>query len=239
MGSPTSYSCPRGKVSSDIATRKLAFQYGSVDEKEMYDPDAPQKLDIAFADYVHSNLLAFSQGECMKCQRIINIARTLPLNISYKLPNRDNVGGELLDAISDDNWNSSIKDFLKETSVFGSAVIADGATINNVPLFNIIAASPNNPMAILDIVDLSESCARGEEKNASFLATLMKPLIAKLENERNEHGRKLTGIVDLAVFDGAPNIQLAGEMLRVMFPRITVIHGVEHAIDLFFQRCVY
>ena len=124
---------------------------------------------------------------------------------------------------------------LKESRIFGCTVIADGATIDKIPLFNVIAASPNNPMAILDIFDLSESSARGETKDAPFLANKMKPLIKKLENEVDSMGNKHLGIADLAAFDGAGNVQVAGQILRLIFPRMTVIHGCEHATDLLFK----
>ena len=41
------------------------------------------------------------------------------------------------------------------------------------------------------------------------------------------------GIVDLVFFDGASNVQNAGELLKVKFPRITVGHGAEHVVSLF------
>ena len=200
-----------------------------------YDPDAPHKLHIAFADFIHSNLLAFSQGECMKAQRVIDIARTLQLDAKYKLPTRQRVSGDLLDDVSLDNWNTSIRDLLKESRIFGCTIMADGATIDSDALYNVIAASVNNPMAILDIIDLSELSARGDKKDGKALADLMAPLITKLEKEQDLRGRLHAGVVDMCAVDGAGNVQKAGQILSIIFPRITVIHGSEHAIDLFYS----
>ena len=37
------------------------------------------------------------------------------------------------------------------------------------------------------------------------------------------------------MFDGASNVQLAGELLKIHYPRISVMRGVEHTVSLFFN----
>ena len=37
------------------------------------------------------------------------------------------------------------------------------------------------------------------------------------------------------MFDGASNVQLAGELLKIHYPNITVMRGVEHTVSLFFN----
>ena len=37
------------------------------------------------------------------------------------------------------------------------------------------------------------------------------------------------------MFDGASNVQLAGELLKIRYPKITVMRGVEHTVYLFFN----
>ena len=32
------------------------------------------------------------------------------------------------------------------------------------------------------------------------------------------------------MFDGASNVQLAGRLLKVHYPKLTVMHGVEHTV---------
>ena len=40
---------------------------------------------------------------------------------------------------------------------------------------------------------------------------------------------------DIFFFDGASNVQKAGEVLVAKFPRAYVLHGGEHVISLFFD----
>ena len=42
-------------------------------------------------------------------------------------------------------------------------------------------------------------------------------------------------ITDVVMFDGASNVQLDGEILKIHYPKISVMCGVEHAIFLFFN----
>ncbi len=72
-------------------------------------------------------------------------------------------------------------------------------------------------------------------KDAVHIAKIIEPLIEQLEGEVDKNKRKCAGIVDLVLFDGASNVQNAGELLKVKFPRITVGHGAEHVVSLFFS----
>ena len=45
-------------------------------------------------------------------------------------------------------------------------------------------------------------------------------------------GKKLTYLI---MFDGASNVQLGGKRLKLHYPKLTVIHGVEHIVSLFFN----
>ena len=42
-------------------------------------------------------------------------------------------------------------------------------------------------------------------------------------------------ITDVVMYDGASNDQLAGELLKIQYPKISVIRGVEHTVSLFFN----
>ena len=37
------------------------------------------------------------------------------------------------------------------------------------------------------------------------------------------------------MFDGASNVQLGGKPLKLYYPKLTVIHGVDHTVSLFFN----
>ena len=45
-------------------------------------------------------------------------------------------------------------------------------------------------------------------------------------------GKNLTGVI---MFDGASNVQLVGKLLKVHYPKLTVMRGVEHTVLLFFN----
>jgi hypothetical protein len=61
------------------------------------------------------------------------------------------------------------------------------------------------------------------------------PLIQQIESEEDILKRKSQGTVDLVFFDGASNVQNAGEILRAFNPRITIGHGAEHVVSFFFS----
>ena len=196
------------------------------------DADAPQRMNMAIADFIHSNCLPFSLAEDPKFLKLLQVAKSLG---AYKPPNRRLIGGKYLDALHELNWKEQMKTLLSEAATFGITVFGDGATIKTIPLLNVLAAGVNNSFALLDIADCTNHLALGGKKDASHIASIIKPLIANMEGELDEHNRKCTGIVDLVFFDGASNVQNAGELLRVKYPRITVGHGAEHVVSLFFK----
>ena len=68
----------------------------------------------------------------------------------------------------------------------------------------------------------------GGKKDATYVANVFKPYIGKC----NIKGKNC---VDLCLFDGASNMQKAGEILEALYPRITILHGAEHVMSLYFN----
>jgi hypothetical protein len=197
------------------------------------DPGAATRMDVAIADFVHSHLLPFSIGSDAKLHQIIKIARQLAP--TYNPPNRNDISGKLLNSLYESNWNKQMQSLMSEAKIFGITVFGDGATIKTCPLINILAAGVNNPFALLDVADCSDHCSSGRKKDASYIAWLVDPLVKKMENEVDGHNKKLDGVVDLVFFDGASNVQNAGRILAALHPRISVGHGAEHVVSLFFS----
>jgi hypothetical protein len=56
-----------------------------------------------------------------------------------------------------------------------------------------------------------------------------------MELELDVHNKKCPGIVDLVFFYGASNVQNAGKILKAFNPCITVGHGAEQVVSLFFS----
>jgi hypothetical protein len=70
-----------------------------------------------------------------------------------------------------------MRSLLKVSKVFDIALFGDGATILRVPMVFFLGSSPNNPFALLDIVDCTSEMAKGGKKDAKYIAGLLKPII--------------------------------------------------------------
>jgi hypothetical protein len=196
-------------------------------------PNAPACMDVAIAEFIHSHLLPFSLAQDPKLMKIIEEARKLgPL---YSPPNRNDIAGKYLDALYVAHWKEQMKTLLSEARVFGITVFGDGTTIKTAPLINVLAACVNNPFALLELADCTAHLAKGGENDAKYIAKNVMPLIQLMESEEDIHKKRYAGLVDLAFFDGASKVHSAAKILRAFNPHITVGHGVEHVVSLFFS----
>ena len=91
---------------------------------------------------------------------------------------------------------------LKDADVFGYAMFGDGATVKRMLLVNVLVSTPNEPCAVLDIVDCSEHMNSGGKKDATYLAD---QFVDKIEELDPLHNR-----LDVIIFDGASNVQKSG-----------------------------
>jgi len=122
---------------------------------------------------------------------------------------------------------------LLEVDIFGLTIFGHGATIKSVPLINILAAGPNNPFALLDIIDCTTHLQNQGKKDAPYIAEMILPLIERMENTRDIRNNKHSGIVDLLLMDNASNVQKGSRILVIHHPRITVGHGAKHVVIFF------
>jgi hypothetical protein len=62
-------------------------------------------------------------------------------------------------------------------------------------------------------------------------------MISRIEQTKDPNNQKTDhqGIVDLVLFDGARNVQIVGKIVSITYPRITIVHGAEHVVSLFFK----
>ena len=97
--------------------------------------------------------------------------------------------------------------------VLDMTVIGDWATIIKTPLINILVDSTGNLSCAIDVVD--NTWVRG------------KRCIQCLPADVTSHED-----IDLVVFDGAYNMQKAGDLLTLYFPRYLLIIGIEHTSNL-------
>ncbi len=91
------------------------------------------------------------------------------------------MAGPLLDDIYQSTYDEQMRSLLKESKVFGIALFGGGATIQKVPMMIFLESSPNNPFALLDIVDFTSEMAKGGKKDAKYIAGLFKPIISRIE----------------------------------------------------------
>jgi hypothetical protein len=55
-----------------------------------------------------------------------------------------------------------------------------------------LGSSPNNPFALLDIVDCTSEMAKGRKKDAKYIAGLLKPIISWIEQTKDPPKKRLT-----------------------------------------------
>ena len=150
---------------------------------------------------------------------------------TYIPPNRNNISKEVLDVIHEQNMKGNLEMIKKESEIFGLLFLGDGATISRCPLLNIVASAKNTPVAVLEIVDCQGHLDEGNKKDATFICNSF------LDHMREiDPGKTLT---DIIMFDRASSVQLGGKLLKLHYPKLTVMRGVEHTVYIFsmiFQR---
>ena len=102
--------------------------------------------------------------------------------------------------------------------------------MKKMPLVNVLCSGAYLHSAVMEIADASSHMEVVGKKDARYLDSLFRPYIDDFE-ESNPTS------VDYCTFDGAADVQKAGEILSGHYPRIVVTHGAEHVLSFFFQDC--
>ena len=182
-------------------------------------------LEMAIADFFHSENIADSVVESPRFARLVRLCRLV--GDDFVIPNRRKIGGELLDLNFQTTYKSNKEKLLKEARVFGLAFLGDGATIKRMPLMNVLAMTATvSPMTIA-IQDCSSHMAEGGKKDAVYVASLFEERVGEFDSQNQ--------LTDVFFFDGASNVQKAGEVLMAKHPRSFSFHGGEHVVSLFFS----
>lgn len=192
----------------------------------MADSQAESKLTMAIADLIHSCGLPFSLASHHKFQLVLSQAKFA--SKKYVPPGRNKVAGELLDLNYQLYKEQIMENVLKEADVYGISFFGDGATIKKSPMMNILVSSVHQPVGCLRIVDCTGHLQNNGKKDAAYITELFLPHISEIE-------RKIPKCTDLVIFDGASNVQKAGSMLEAKFPHLSVLHGAEHVLSLFYN----
>jgi len=222
---PSSASTPSTHHSTGTSSSGFGGLQLQLPNMSMSGRDADCQLTMAIADLIHSRGLSFSLASDPKFKYMLLLAKNS--SSVFVPPPRHQIANELLDLNYSIYMEKSRERLLNESGVYGLAIFGDGATIKKTPYFNILASGVHSPATCLEIVDCSEHLSGGGKKDATYISQQIIPYIQELE----QHEQNL---VDLVIFDGASNVQLAGTVLAVLYPRLTVLHGAEHVISLFF-----
>ena len=215
--SSSSFQCPAAKPKG-LVQKKIY--------NDLRNPEISGKMDAANSDWIHSTNQPFNTAEDDKFKFFLNLARHLPVNY---VPPHNSVGGPLLDANYKNTMESAITKLKTGAVTFGLTFFGDGATIQRNPKMNLLASGVHEPAAVIDVIviDCSGHMSLGGKKDASYIANLFLPWFRKVY-PRHE-------LIDLVYFDGASNLQEAGEVLSKFYPRVTCLHGAEHVVSLFFN----
>ena len=135
-------------------------------------------------------------------------------------PNATKIGGVLLDLNFKMTYERNKEEFLKEAGTFGLAFMGNGATIHRMPLMNVLAMSGTSSPVTVGIMDCTTHMAEGGNKDAAYISGIF-------DEKVMEYDPKMS-LTDLFFFDGASNLQKAGQVLMAKFPRTFCFHGVEH-----------
>lgn len=183
------------------------------------------QMDWAISSFIIEGGRSYNTIDNPHFKKILKLARVVPLN--YRPPSRQKIGGEMLKHIYDERYKDNLKSLCREAEIFGLVIYGDGATIAKTPYFNVLASGVHLPSACLEIHDCSPQMASGGRKSGEYIAGFIMVHMKKLDPKRN--------IIDMVIFDGASNVQKAGNLIEKEYPMVTVVHGAEHVVSLFFS----
>ena len=182
-------------------------------------------LEMAIADFFHSENIPDRAASSKRFALVLKKARLV--GDDFKPPGRNRIGGELLDLNYDTCMASNKELLLKEAPTFGMAWIGDGATVKRMPLVNVLAMCGEVPPTVVAINDCTDHMAEGGKKDATYISEMFETEVAKYDPNKLHS--------DIFFFDGASNVQKAGEILTKKHPRAFCCHGGEHVLSLFFE----
>ena len=178
---------------------------------------------MAIANLSHAEYIPFNIVDIDIFRKVITLARKF--GPDYCPPNRNMIGGELVDL----NWKSYLtkttKDMMDEADVFGLVFLGDLAMIKGRPLIKIVAYSFNVHVDVLGVKYLLKHLVHGVKKEATFIPEAFKPYLEKYDENKS--------CTDIVFFYGESNVQRVGQILDASYPRITVLHGSEHVVYIF------
>ena len=192
-------------------------------------PELALALDHAISDVIHCNGLSFTLSEDPKFRKMIKLAKGV--SSTYVTPSRKQISGPLLKNNYDRVMEQQDKDLLRDAEMYGLMAFGDAATIKRTPFINLLASSPSNPAACLEVHDCTEHLENGGTKDAEYIAELFMDHMKRLDPDGE--------FFDQVTFDGGSNFQKAARALQEVFPRCEVTQGAEHVLSLMFKDILH
>lgn len=94
-------------------------------------------------------------------------------------------------------------------------------------LVNMLAMCADVPLIVISINKCMEHMSFSGKKEAVDIAQIFKADVSEYDADKT--------LADIFFFDDALNVQKAGEILTVKYPRVTCCHGEDHVLALFFS----
>ena len=179
---------------------------------------------MALANLCHVHGTSFGLASSTEMQHILELAKKA--STKFVPPNRNKVSGSLLSSNYDAYMKRVIADLRREGKIYGILYYGDGCTVKKMALTNFMAAGAHISAATLEIHDSTKHLSDSKIKDGKHIAEIALPHIAKMEN-------LVKDISDVCFFDGAGNVQNAGSIISVHYPRMMTLPGAEHVISLF------
>ena len=146
---------------------------------------------------------------------------------NFQCQHRSKIGKELLELNSKNYTKASRAKVVKVADIFGATFLGDMATIHRMPLLNVLVLCADYPPSTLAIKDATDHLKAGGKKDAPYIAGVFDGIVTDYLPK--------SGCADLFLFDGASNVQKAGQLLSIRFPHAACYHGGEHVTSLFFS----
>ena len=105
---------------------------------------------------------------------------------------------------------------MREAKTFGMAMLGDFAAIRKTLLLNILGSPTNSPLVVLEVKDSTPQLRLDGKKDETYVSECF--------------------LNHLKVLDPTKTyMQIGGEVIGAIYPRIPCLHGVKHSIALVFS----
>jgi hypothetical protein len=85
----------------------------------------------------------------------------------------------------------------------------------------------HEPAGVLEIAECTGHIQGAGKKDSGFTTGFFVPQITRID--------RCNQLVDCVFFDRASDVQKAGKIIQLHYPRVMVLHGADHGVSRFFK----